>query len=101
MQVTAIDRSVNPKPDSTIIPKSENGAKTFGSIFIKESGIYVKKPAMSDLAPLVLSDLRDKTVVDLKAENDKLSEEATKLQAERDEFLRYAIKHGRVEIRRR
>ena len=57
-----------------------------------------KKPAMSDLAPLVLSVLRDKTVVDLKAENDKLSQEVAKLQAERDDFLRYAIKHGRIEI---
>mmetsp|Transcript_27623 Transcript_27623/g.64773 ORF Transcript_27623/g.64773 Transcript_27623/m.64773 type:complete len:189 (+) Transcript_27623:1078-1644(+) len=53
---------------------------------------------MSDLAPLVLSVLRDKTVVDLKAENDNLSGEVAKLQAERDDFLRYAIKHGRIEI---
>lgn len=53
---------------------------------------------MSDLAPLVLSVLRDKTVVDLKAENDKLSQEVAKLQADRDDFLRYATKHGRIEI---
>jgi len=53
---------------------------------------------MSDLAPLVLSVLRDKTVLDLKVENDKLSEELAKLQAERDDFLSYAIKHGRIEI---
>ena len=51
---------------------------------------------MSDIAPLVLSVIRDKTVVDLTAENDRLSEEVAKLRAERDDL--YAIKHGRIEI---
>ena len=48
---------------------------------------------MSDLAPLVLSVIKDKTILDLKEENRQLVAEVTKLGKARDDLLDHAIRH--------
>ena len=49
---------------------------------------------MSDLAPLVLSVLKDKTALDLKEENDKLAAEVARLKSARDDLLSHTIRNN-------
>ena len=48
---------------------------------------------MSDLAPLVLSVIKDKTILDLQEEIAQLTTEVTKLGKARDDLLDHAIRH--------
>ena len=48
---------------------------------------------MSDLAPLVLSVIKDKTILDLKEENRQLVAEVAQLKKARDDLLDHSIRH--------
>ena len=48
---------------------------------------------MSDLAPLVLSVIRDRTILEMKEEIDQLAAEVTKLEKARVDLLDHSIRH--------